>query len=58
MNSYQKAKERAREKAIMWQYRYCERPHTYSEDAEDAAYFRKLAKRYGLTEEFIENGII
>lgn len=58
MNSYQIRKEKARQEAIEWQMHYADRPHYMSEDAEDAAHFRKLAKRYGLTKEFIENAII
>lgn len=58
MNSYQRGKERARDEAIEWQYSYNERPHYYSEDADATAHFRKLAKRYGLTEEFTKEGII
>ena len=58
MNSYQRGKERARQEAIDWQMHYADRPRYMSEDAEDAEHFRKLARRYGLIEEFAVNGII
>ena len=58
MSTYQDRKERAREKAIEWQLCYGDESHYMSEDASDTEYFRKLAKRYGLTKEFAENGII
>ena len=55
---YRDGKESARQEAIEWQAHYADRPRYMSEDAKDAAYFRALAKRYGLVEEFTENGII
>lgn len=57
MNKYQRAKERAREQAIEWQHTAPE-DLSYGELADVADYFQRLAKRYGLTAEFRENGII
>lgn len=58
MTKYQKYKERARQLAIDYQYDFEKLVHSYSELALYTEYFRKLAKNYGLTKEFIENGII
>ena len=60
MKTYKELKERAREKAIEWQYNIIEeieRP-TLDEFANKQYCFEKLAKRYGLIKEFRENGII
>ena len=57
MNKYQRRKERAREQAIEWQHTAPE-DLSYGESADVADYFQRLAKRYGLTAEFRENGII
>lgn len=57
-NNYQYYKEQAREKAVEWQ-RDCENDnYSYSQLDEWGEYFTILAKRYGLTAEFKENGII
>lgn len=58
MNEYQKQKNAAREKAIEWQADFGNHNYSYGELAEWGDYFARLAKRYGLTEEFKENGII
>lgn len=58
MNEYQKRKNAAREKAITWQHDFENHNYSYGELAEWSSYFEKLGKRYGLTEEFRENGII
>ena len=58
MNKYQRAKENARNKAIEWQMDFDKHNYSYGELAYYTDYFSKLAKRYGLTEEFRENGII
>jgi len=55
---YRQAKERARECAKRWQAEFNTRSHSWDEVAQDAARFRALARRYGLTREFRENGII
>ena len=56
--TYTERKERARQKAIEWQYDFTQNDHYMSEYAEWGAYFEKLGKRYGLIREFRENGII
>lgn len=58
MKSYQERKAAARDKAIQWQQDFENHNYSYSELAEWCEYFEKLARRYGLTEEFTENGII
>lgn len=57
-NQYQKAKNRARDKAIEWQLSFNDNNYSYGELAEYCSYFTKLGKRYGLIREFRENGII
>ena len=58
MSNYKENKERAREKAIEWQRDFENHSYSWGELAYYGAYFEKLAKRYGLVEEFKENGII
>lgn len=58
MSTYQENKEKAREKAIEWQRDFENHNYSWGELAYYGAYFEKLAKRYGLVEEFKENGII
>ena len=58
MTKYQKAKERARDKAVEWQTDFSNHSYSYGELAYYGDYFEKLAKRYGLVKEFRENGII
>lgn len=55
---YTAAKERARQEAIDWQAAFADASHDYQELAEAAARFTKLGRRYGLLQEFKENGII
>lgn len=58
MSRYQRGKERARERAIAWQYEATDQSLSYGELAEAADRFRRLAERFGLVREFEENGII
>lgn len=58
MNTYQKAKEKARNKAIEYQLSFDGKCLSWSELAYYTSYFERLAKRYGLVKEFKENGII
>lgn len=62
MTKYQINKERARQEAIDWQRNFLDfeedRSYTFGELVEWYDYFEKLGKRYGLTKEFRENGII
>ena len=56
--TYQELKNKAREEAKTWQFAISERNDSYEEFFEAQSKFTKLAKRYGLTKEFKENGII
>ena len=58
MNKYQAGEERVRAAAIEWQHTTANESMSYVELYEWGEYFRKLARRYGLTAEFVENGII
>lgn len=58
MNKYQRAKAVAREVAIDWQINFADNNYSWYDLAVFSAKFEKLAKRYGLTREFRENGII
>ena len=58
MKTYQERKAAARDKAIEWQNDFENHNYSYGELAAWQEYFEKLARRYGLTEEFTENGII
>jgi hypothetical protein len=53
-----KTKEQARQKAIDWQHWQSEQALSYSDLIEWQVYFTGLAKRFKLTAEFRENGII
>lgn len=53
-----KTKAAARDMAITWQQYASEQDLSYSELAEYQGYFETLAKKFDLTEEFKENGII
>ena len=56
--TYAQRKEAARESAIDWQIWASEQSLSYGELADFHAHFENLGKRYGLTREFRENGII
>lgn len=58
MKTYAELKAEARQKAIDWQLDLDNHSYSQGEFADWSDYFTKLGKRYGLTEEFIENGII
>ena len=53
-----KTQEDARQKAIDFQAWASNESLSYSEIAEFSGYFETLAKKFNLTEEFKENGII
>ena len=55
--TYQQKKEQAREQAIDWQIETAKQNLSYGELAEAGEYFEKLGRRYGLIQEFRENGI-
>lgn len=56
--TYQELKNKAREEAKKWQLDFVNNNYSYEEFFEAQLEFTKLAKRYGLTKEFKENGII
>lgn len=58
MNKYQIRKAAARNRAIAWQEEFNENCFSWGELSYWNSYFTRLAKRYGLTNEFRENGII
>lgn len=58
MNAYQRAKERARNKAIEWQMDIENHNYSYGELAYYQEYFERIGRRYGLISEFKENSII
>lgn len=53
-----KSAEQARDMAIDWQAWASEQSLSYSELAEWQGFFETLAKKFNLTDEFKENGII
>ena len=55
--TYQQKKEAARQQAIDWQDQAAEQNLSYGELAEAGEQFEKLGRRYGLLQEFRENGI-
>ena len=57
MSRYEQRKERARQVAIEWQADFENHDYDWEDLLIAQDYFTKLARRYGLTEEFIENGI-
>ena len=56
--TYQELKNKAREEAKAWQLDFANNNHSYEEISNVGGHLTKLAKRYGLTKEFKENGII
>lgn len=57
MNKYQRAKQRARDKAVEWQMNFCEQNYSYGELVYWQGYFERLGRAYGLLTEYRENGI-
>lgn len=55
---YERMKRRARNNAIFWQEKISNESMSYEELAEIQSHFEALGKRYGLLNEFRENGII
>lgn len=58
MTQYQIEKEKVRQKAIEWQHNFNNKSISFEELACIGEHLEKLARRYGLIEEFKENGII
>ena len=56
--SYREKKAKIREEAIRWRHDFHKHNWSYSEVADKTAYFEKMGKRYGLIQEFKDNGII
>lgn len=56
--TYQELKNKAREEAQTWQLDFANNNYSYEEIGDTHEHFTKLGKRYGLTKEFKENGII
>lgn len=57
-NNYQNKKAQLRQEAIEWQISFSASNQSYAEMLKAQERFQKLGKRYGLTKEFKENGII
>ena len=57
MNKYQRAKQRARDKAVEWQTDFKNHNYSYGELVYWQEYFERLGRAYGLLTEFRENGI-
>lgn len=57
-NLYFARKEKARKEALEWKEHLSEHDYSESEITEYQEHFRKLGRRYGLMQEFYENGII
>jgi len=53
-----KTKEEARQIAIDWQHKQSKQSISYMELSQWQKYFIRLAKKFNLTDEFKENGII
>lgn len=58
MKTYKERKNAAREIAITYQQETSEKSLSWEEINIIDEYFRKIAKQYGLIQEFRENGII
>lgn len=58
MNKYKEYKEKYRQEAIEWQNDFANNNYSYGELLIFQTYFEEKAKKYGLLEEFRENGII
>ena len=56
--TYSEKKAKIREEAVSWQQDFSKHNYSYGELAEKQAYFEKEGKKYGLIQEFRENGII
>lgn len=55
---YRIKKERARQEAIEWQHDFDNHNYSWFELSLQQERFEKLGRKYGLTKEFRENGII
>jgi len=53
-----KSEDEARDQAVNWQHEFGDKSHSWEEVMIASAHFEKTAKKFGLTDEFKENGII
>ena len=58
LSRYEAEKEEARQEAIAWAYECSELALSWEGVLIAQEYFEKLGRRYGLLQEFRENGII
>lgn len=58
MNAYQQGKARARQKAIDYQFDSSNKNVSLDDAVKACEKFERLGRRYGLTKEFRENGVI
>lgn len=58
MNRYAEQKEKLRNFALDWQCNFAEQDYSWGELAYWCDYFETMGKRYGLLQEFHENGIL
>lgn len=58
MTEYQRKKQAVRQMAIEWQNSFAEHNYSWFQLSLQQERFEKLARKYGLTKEFQENGII
>lgn len=57
-NKYMNGKEKIREETVRWQMESSKKNYSMDEMEEWRKYFKNKAVRYGLVNEFRENGII
>lgn len=57
ITGYQIKKDKARQEAIDWQDQFADEDASYMDLMEAQDHFHSIGKRYGLLEEFRENGI-
>ena len=55
---YPKTKGEARTQAIEWQHDFSNKSMSWEEVIDAGNYFVEIAKKFNLTEEFKENGVI
>ena len=59
MSNYEKNKNKIRQQAIDWLASFSEgKTYYWSEMAEASDYFEKMGRRYGLLQEFRDNGVV
>ena len=59
MSNYEENKNKIRQQAIDWLESFSEgKNYCWSEIAETSDYFEKMGRRYGLLQEFRDNGVV